>query len=331
MHRATSTPGFGVALPTSGPFATAPNIFSIAERADACGFNDVWVNDHYSYPRARLMRSSAGSVEAVADQDPNFFESLTTLAAVGGRVRRIGLAVHGLILPIRDPRLFAKQIATIAELSGHRLTVAPAIGGSREDFDAAGVVFEQRGRLLDEHLAVLDAIAHSDHPVSFAGDHVHFEAATFYPRPADVRLWITGDSEPALRRAVRWGSGWFSSSWPTLDTYRQLGRRLDERATAASREPTSIVRGTDPFCCISSTREAALEIAGATLLERYGSLERALVLSAVGSAADVRDQLRTLQDAGANYFELRFICHDVPSYLEMIERVANDVLPGLRD
>ena len=77
--------------------------------------------------------------EAVTDQVPNFFESLTTLASVAGRVSRIGVAVHGLILPIRDPRLFAKQIATIAEMSDHRLTVAPAIGGSHDDFDAAGV------------------------------------------------------------------------------------------------------------------------------------------------------------------------------------------------
>jgi len=224
----------------------------------------------------------------------------------------------------------AKQIATIAELSGQRLTVAPAIGGSREDFEAAGVAFEQRGRLMDEHLAVLDAIAHSDHPVSFVGDRVRFDGATFYPRPSDVRLWITGDSEPALRRVVRWGSGWFSSWWSSLDDYRQLGRRLDDLATAAGREPTAIVRGTDPFCCIAATRDAALEIAGPTLLRRYGSLERALVLSAVGSGVDVRDQLRAVQDAGANYFELRFICHDMPSYLEMIERVASDVLPALR-
>jgi alkanesulfonate monooxygenase SsuD/methylene tetrahydromethanopterin reductase-like flavin-dependent oxidoreductase (luciferase family) len=330
MHRGTSTLGFGVALPSSGPFATGPNIFTIAERADACGFDDVWVNDHYSYPRTRLTRSSAGSIEAAVDQDPNFFESLTTLAAIGGRLDRIGLAVHGLILPIRDPRLFAKQIATIGELSGQRLTVAPAIGGSREDFEAAGVAFEQRGRLMDEHLAVLDAITHSDDPVSFAGDRVRFDAATFYPRPSQVRLWITGDSEPALRRVVRWGSGWFSSSWASLDDYRQLGRRLDELATAGGREPTSIVRGTDPFCCIAATRDAALEIAGATLVRRYGSLERALVLSAVGTAADVRDQLRSVQDAGASYFELRFVCHDMPSYLDMIERIANDVLPFLR-
>jgi len=183
MHRATSTLGFGIALPSSGPFATAPNIFCIAERAEACGFDDVWVNDHYSYPRQRLTRSSAGSIEAVTDQEPHFFESLTTLAVVGGTVPRIGLAVHGLILPIRDPRLFAKQIATIDALTGNRLTVAPGVGGSREDFEPAGVPFEKRGRLLDEHLAVLGAITHHEHPLSFTGEHVNFANATFYPRP----------------------------------------------------------------------------------------------------------------------------------------------------
>jgi alkanesulfonate monooxygenase SsuD/methylene tetrahydromethanopterin reductase-like flavin-dependent oxidoreductase (luciferase family) len=330
MHRGTSAPRFGVALPSSGPFATARNILTVADRAETNGFDDVWVNDHYSYPRSRLTRSSVGSIEAADGQDPNFYESLTTLATIGGRLSRIGLAVHGLILPIRDPRLFAKQIATIAELSDQRLTVAPGIGGSREDFSAAGVKFEHRGRIMDEYLTVLETIATSDDPVIFSGERIQFEGASFYPRPSGVRLWITGDSEPALRRVVRFASGWFSSGWSSLDDYRRLGMRLDELATAAGRQPEAIVRGTDPFCCIADSREAALEIAGPTLIRRYGSLDRALVLSAVGSAANVRDQLITLMDAGATYFELRFISHSMQSYLGMIDRTANEVLPALR-
>ncbi len=322
--------GFGVALPSSGPFAAADNIFAVAERAEACGFDDVWVNDHYSYPRTRLSRSSAGSIEAVADQDPDFFESLTTLAVVGGRVRRIGLAVHGLILPVRDPRLFAKQIATIAEMSGHRLIVAPGIGGSREDFDAAGVPFHKRGRLMDEHMAVLETIIHQPQPISFDGEWIKFSDATFYPRPEAVRLWVTGDSEPALRRVVRWASGWFSSGWSSLEDYHQLGRRLDELAIDAGRDPAAITRGSDPFCCVADSREEALRIAGPTLERRYRTLDRALVLSAVGSPVDVRDQLNRLRDAGCDYFELRFICHDMPSYLRMIQRVGEEVLPTLR-
>ena len=96
------------------------------------------------------------------------------------------------------------------------------------------------------------------------------------------------------------------------------------------RDPRSIARATDPFCCIATTRDEAFEIATPSLVERYGSLERALVLSAVGSPADVREQLQRLVDAGLGYFELRFICHTMNSYLEMIQRVADDVLPLLR-
>lgn len=302
----------------------------VARQAEQCGFDDVWVNDHYSYPRQRLTRSSAGSIEAVTDQEPYFFESLSTLAVVGGTVPRIGLAVHGLILPIRDPRKFAKQIATIDALTGNRLTIAPGIGGSREDFEPAGVRFEKRGRLLDEHLAVFEAITHQEHPLSFTGESLKFENATFYPRPTNVRLWITGDSEPALRRVVRYASGWFSSGWLATEHYRQLGQRLDELATQAGRDPRAVARATDPFCCIAATRDEAFEMATPSLVERYGSLERAHVLSAVGSAADVREHLRQLMYSGLGYFELRFICHTMDSYLEMIQRIADDVVPLLR-
>jgi len=65
--------------------------------------------------------------------------------------------------------------------------------------------------------------------------------------------------------------------------------------------------------------------------ERYGSLDHALLLCIVGSAVDVRQQLQRLIDAGLGYFELRFICHSMASYLEMIQRVAEDVVPALRD
>ncbi|MDE3111342.1 MAG: LLM class flavin-dependent oxidoreductase [Chloroflexota bacterium] len=321
--------GVGVALPSSGPFATPENIFAVAKKAEDLGYDDVWVNDHYSYPRSRLTRSSVGSFEAVTDQDPDFFESLTTLASVAGRHSRIGVAVHSLVLPLRDPRLFAKQVATIAELSGHRLTVAPGIGSAKVDFAAAEVPFERRGKIMDEHLAVLHAIITQDAPASFSGQRVHFDGGTFYPRPRNVRLWITGDSEPALKRVVRYATGWFSSGWPSIEAYRKLGERLTELAREAGRDDSSIVRASDPFVCIARTREEAFRVAEKSLTERFGSVERGLVHCGVGSSADVRDHLRRLTDAGARYFELRFICHDIRSCLGMIERFAQEVLPAL--
>ena len=73
-----SSPTLGVRLPNSGPFAEPSALLSTAEHAEALGYNRVWVHDHVSWPREKLTHFATGSVEACADQDPNFFESVST-------------------------------------------------------------------------------------------------------------------------------------------------------------------------------------------------------------------------------------------------------------
>ena len=192
--------------------------------------------------------------------------------------------------------------------------------------------WERRGRILDEYLAVLDAIATSTHPVSFEGHQVKFENATLYPRPLNIRRWITGDSEAALERVVRSGTGWFSSGWARKGRgfYEGLQSQLDDKLRAAGRDPSTITRATDPFLCVAETHEAAYAIGEASLTQRYGSLETALTISAIGSTAEVCQQLGSLIASGCTYFEFRFVCRDMPSYLDMIQRVATEVIPNLR-
>ena len=111
-----SSPTLGVRLPNSGPFAEPSALLSTAEHAEALGYNRVWVHDHVSWPREKLTHFATGSVEACADQDPNFFESVSTSAWLSGRLRRIGVGIAGLVVPLRDPRVLAKQLATIDRL-----------------------------------------------------------------------------------------------------------------------------------------------------------------------------------------------------------------------
>jgi alkanesulfonate monooxygenase SsuD/methylene tetrahydromethanopterin reductase-like flavin-dependent oxidoreductase (luciferase family) len=321
-------PRFGVTLPTSGPFATPENIFRVAERAEALGFADVWVNDHYTFPRSRLTRSPSGSIEACHEQEPNFFESLTTLAVVGGRLRRIGVAVHAVVLPVRDVRLFTKQISTIQELVGHRLTIAPAIGGP-DAFEVMQVPQSERGRRLDEALEAMTTILRSEHPVSFHGTYTDFTDATFYPRPQTIRLWITGDAEAALRRVVRYATGWFSSS-ASLERFPALLTRLGELAREEGRDVGGIERATDLFICLADTNEEARDISAATLAHRYGTAEVGRRHAAIGDAGAVAEHLIERVRLGITYLELRFICHDVSGLLEMLERVAREVLPTVR-
>lgn len=322
-------PGFGISLPTSGPFSTAANIFAVAERAEASDFDDVWVNDHFSYPPERHHVSAIGAVDAPGETDPNYIESLVSLAAVGARAKRIGVAVHALVLPLRDPRLVAKQLAAIDVLSGGGLTVAPGIGGSRFDFVAAGVRFEHRGRLLDEHLAVLAAMFGPDAPVSFEGRTIKFAGVWAFPRPRSLQLWITGDGEPALRRVVRYGTGWFSGHG-SIEDFEARGALLDRLAVEAGRDPAEFERASDLLVCVARTREEALAQGGETLRRRRGGLDRALTRDALGSVDEVVEQLAQRLGRGRTYLELRPIAPSMAATLEMIELLAAEVVPALR-
>jgi alkanesulfonate monooxygenase SsuD/methylene tetrahydromethanopterin reductase-like flavin-dependent oxidoreductase (luciferase family) len=326
---AERTLGFGVSLPTSGPFSQAEHILAVADLAEEVGLDDVWCNDHYVFERERLHKSPVGTLEACKGQDPNYFEGLVTLGVVGGRRRRIGVAMHGIVLPVREIRLFVKQITSLQLLVGGRLTISPGIGGAK-NFPPMGANQVERGRRLDEALEVMTTMLASEHPLSFKGRFTSFEKATWYPRPQrSIRLWVTGDSEPALKRVVDYATGWFSTS-ARLHQFRELDARLVQLAEEADRDPSKIVRAADFFLCVADTTKEAIEISKASLEKRYGSVEAGLKTAAIGDAETVKQRLAEIIEMGFTYIEMRFLCHTPASHLEMIRRVATEVLPALR-
>lgn len=320
---------FGLGLPTNGPFADREGLLRTAVRAEEVGFDDIWTNDFLDFSPSRITRSTAGTYEAAHGQDPNFFEGLTTIAFLAGTVPRIGVGMGGIALPLRDPRLFAKQVATIHELSGRRVTIAPAIGGVEHDFEIMQVPFRMRGRLMDEHLAVLDAIFNGEHPISYDGPHLKFSRAFLYPKPRDLRLWITGETEPAWHRIAKWGSGWLTS-YPDPAEYAAKVARMREIVAEAGRDPDTIVTAATVFLCVESTRERAIDVAARSLTDRFGSVEKGLARAIVGSVAEVQDQLSERYALGVRYLELKFLAHDLEAYLEMLARTGQEVLPPLR-
>ncbi len=84
------------------------------------------------------------------------------------------------------------------------------------------------------------------------------------------------------------------------------------------------------FLCVGSTRQRAVEIASRSLIDRFGSVESGLTKAIVGDASEVQEQLAQRHAIGLRYVELKFLAHDLESYLEMIARTAQDVLPPLR-
>jgi alkanesulfonate monooxygenase SsuD/methylene tetrahydromethanopterin reductase-like flavin-dependent oxidoreductase (luciferase family) len=320
---------FGLALPTCGPFSQPSTIFDFADVAERLGFDDVWVNDHLTFDWDQRVVAPVGTIDAIKDEEPNFLESMTTAAALLGRTRRIGVAIGGLVLPLRDPRWFAKQVTSLHELTGRRLTLGPGIGMIPRSFEIMQIPYERRGQLFDEYLAVLHALCFTEPPVSFAGPTIKFERANFYPRATGLRLLIAGEGQRALERTVKWGHGWLTS-YPELSVYAARVRTLRELAAARGRDPDEIDTAVLVFICVADTRERALEISGPSLAARLGSLEHAQNVSILGPATEAVDRLVALHRAGVRYVHLRPVTQDPAAWVEMVHQISADVLPAVR-
>ena len=314
-------PRLGVRLPNSGPFAEPDALLSTADLAERLGFDRVWVHDHVSWPREKLTHFATGSLEACGDQDPNFFESVSTAALLAGRLRRAGVGIAGLVLPLRDPRVLAKQLATIDRLGASRLVAAFAIGAIRGDFEVMGVPFERRGRIANEYLAVLRSIFDSHQPVSFQGDFVSFSDGTFLPKPLGLGLWATGSSEPGLTRAARFADGWMTV-YQTVDAYRGFVTRLRELTAEQGRDPGALATGYETYVCVADTRDEAIAIARRSLEGKFKTLGAGLEVCLVGTTDDLLERVAAYGDAGAGHIELKLIAHSVEQLHEMMHRIA---------
>ena len=165
---------------------------------------------------------------------------LVLLSAVAAATTRIRLVAGALISPLRHPLASAKDLATLDRLSGGRLVVQPTVSWHRDEYDALGVPFGQRGEILDEQLEIW-AKAWEGSPVSHDGKHYSFGPIWVEPRPARTGgpdLWFGGSSlHPRLiARLVRYGNG-----------FNPLGRadddglaRLAAALRAAGRSPAEL-------------------------------------------------------------------------------------------
>src|SRR5580700_412655 len=144
----------GIHLPHAGSQASPELIKRHARRAEDLGLSDVWVSEHIIVPRASFPRS------------PLFYDPVLTLTRVAAVTERVRLGTSVLVLPMRHPLPLAKELATLHNLSNGRLILGVGVGWLEPEFAALGVPFEERGRRLDEGLAMMRA-AWSQDPVTF--------------------------------------------------------------------------------------------------------------------------------------------------------------------
>lgn len=192
----------GIHLPHIGRKAGPDAIRRAALQAEALGFADVWVSEHVILPKAAPYPPS-----------PAFYEPILTLTWAAAVTKRVGLGTSVIVLPMHHPVPMAKQIATLQCLSGGRVIFGIGVGWLEAEFAALGAPFHQRGRRMDESIALMRALWSQD-PVSFEAHTVPAEIAEMRMQPPPsqrVPIWVGGSSEQALARAVRLSDGWHGS------------------------------------------------------------------------------------------------------------------------
>ena len=179
-----------------------PTQLGLAKRAEELGYDMIGVPEHFAIPPDQIEQSGKF-----------WFHSVVAQAALAGATRKIRLNTSVTILPFQNPIVMAKALATADWMSGGRITVTFGLGSMEKEYDYLGVPFRERGAIADEYLEAMIALWTQELP-SFQGKYVKFQNVGFDPKPMQkphLPIWIGGDSDAALRRAARFGSGWIIS------------------------------------------------------------------------------------------------------------------------
>jgi probable F420-dependent oxidoreductase len=210
---------YGVHLPHAGEQATPALIQRFAIRAEEFNLDDVWVSEHIIVPRDKFPRS------------PLFYDPVLTLTWVAAVTKRVRLGTSVLVLPMRHPLPLAKELATLQNFSEGRLILGAGVGWLQPEFAALGVPFAERGRRLDEGLAMMRAVWTED-PVTFHSRTIPavIEGMTMTPMPVSpIPLWLGGSSDAAIRRTIRVADGWHGSGLTPVDAGPIVQRLRAER------------------------------------------------------------------------------------------------------
>ena len=288
-----------------------------AIKAEALGYFSIWVWDHI------LLGSK--SVFPVHD-------SLTTLTAVAATTKHVRLGTGILVLTIRNPVVLSKQVATLDNLSGGRVTLGVAAGWYEREFQACGYPFDTRGRTLRMNLEVMTRLWTEDRVNGTYGQYT-LKNITMEPKPVQKPhppLWMGGYVDTVLRRVGKLADGWisyfytpesFGRSWrKVLDSAKAAGKRGDTfgncdmiparigaNATETRRVATDYIT---KYCDLPSWSEATPDSA------------------ITGTSKDCAEMIEHFSEAGVQELVLIPAVAKLSEIEEQVERFGKELLPS---
>jgi probable F420-dependent oxidoreductase len=300
--------GVGIGLGCAEfPFSGAAAYWRWVDMCEACGVDSIWQTDR------------------IVGRQP-FLESMTTMAALAGRTRRIRFGMNVVSLAFRDPVLLAKQCATIDVLSEGRLLPAFGIGSPlAPEWQALGMDTKTRGRKTDECLEIIRRLWREE-SVDFVGAFYKLKGVTISPKPVqpDLPMWIGGSSDAAIKRTARIGTGWQAGGDPPAEAGRVVAA-IKAAATEAGRSIDEDHYGAGFAFHFGSRDAPGVDRAMDAYAKRTG--RDATHAFAVGDADAILARVAEYVDAGVSKFILRPLGGDDDAILAQTRLLIEQVLP----
>jgi probable F420-dependent oxidoreductase len=187
-----------------------------ARAADVAGFDRLVMSDHVAFGErldAYADPANGGSRGGKQPTGPDgaWLDPIVTIANLAGVTSRVRFATNILIAALRRPVVLAKMAATIDVLSGGRFDLGVGVGWQREEYEAAGLSFSDRGRLLNHTIEVCQALWRNQ-TAAYSSDELSFTNIHQMPKPTQsggVPIWVSGTvNSRSMDRLSRYGSGW---------------------------------------------------------------------------------------------------------------------------
>jgi alkanesulfonate monooxygenase SsuD/methylene tetrahydromethanopterin reductase-like flavin-dependent oxidoreductase (luciferase family) len=322
---------YGLLLPHFGEHADRDKLLRGAQRAEALGFDSVWVRDH-------LVFEPHGEMEK-----PNrtFYDALTTLTAIGAVTSRIELGT-GSLIPFRHPLVTALMAGTITQLVGPRLILGFGAGTFDHEFDAVGMAGLDRVELVRSNAEIFKRVM-TENEVTYSDGVFDFTDVTIEPKPVGgkVPFWYCGATPRSARLAVEFCDGWM----PGRISMATLAKRIETIETMSTERgrsrPTIAVI---PPTSIEATREEALKHVNIPGLLAWANKAKFAVRPPSGTFDTVEDlegqlivgnpdeavvECKKFEALGVEHlvFDFRF---KFEKWFDQIELLGNEVLPKLR-
>ena len=334
---------FSVMLPQTNSVASRDAILRVAETAEELDFDAVTVHDHLVFNGFWIASGMQGAEGPGDNRD--LYEAMETLTFVAARTERVRLVTSVIILPLRDPVLFAKQAATLDVLSRGRFVLGVGVGpplqptgyetsklgrhrdNAAREYDAVGVS-GNRGVRTNEFLEAIFTIWENE-SATFAGRFVSFEDIEVFPKPIQKprpTVMIGGRSDYALRRAARYADGWNPSQVSAAQLTSSLSTLRSYFEEEGRGEPTEI--GINIHSVIAETSEAAHEISDPSAIKMFPTLDEYRDRTILGKPDEFTRRVQEYVTAGANYIELKPFYPDIDHLVGQMRLIHDEVMPA---